>query len=81
MRKADVGLLPWLVGLGLLTVALGGLCFGWRRAPPVPRASQGRLLAALMAARYAPGGADSDRVELPAAAMTSFRSSDESAGP
>jgi SnoaL-like domain len=86
-RRADAGALPWLIGLGLVAGALaGGLGLRRGRVPaPVPRASQGRLLAGLAQAHaargYTPGGAASDRVELPAAAMTSFNSSEDSAGP
>ena len=85
LRRSDAGILPWLVGFALLACALaGGFGFGLRRRRFArdrvpPRASQGRLLAAL--ALYTPGGADSDRVELPAAAITSFSNSEESAGP
>jgi hypothetical protein len=83
VQKADAGILPWMVGLGLVAGALaGGLQFGLRRGRSVaapPRPSQGRLLAALVA--YRPGGADSDRVELPAAAITSLSDSEDRAGP
>jgi len=82
-RKADAGILPWMIGLGVLTGTLaGGLQFGLRRGRSVaaaPRPSQGRLLAALRT--YRPGGADSDRVELPAAAITSLSDSEDRAGP
>jgi SnoaL-like domain len=84
LQRPDAGLLPWLIGLALAAATLA-VALGWVRharlapAPIAPRASQGRLLAAL--ALYTPGGADSDRVELPAAAMTSFSNSEESAGP
>ena len=75
--------LPWMIGLGVLTGTLaGGLQFGLRRGRSVaaaPRPSQGRLLAALRT--YRPGGADSDRVELPAAAITSLSDSEDRAGP
>jgi SnoaL-like protein len=90
LRKADAGLLPWLLGL-LAGTVIGGLGFGLARTrprgpAPIPRASQGRLLSALAQARATRpytlvGGADSDLVELPAAAITSLRSSDDSAGP
>jgi hypothetical protein len=87
LRRADAGVLPWLIGLGLLAGACAGGLGLWRgRYAPIPRATQGRLLAALVQARagqgYALGGRpDSERVELPAAAITSFSSSDDSAGP
>jgi SnoaL-like domain len=83
----NAGVRPWLIALGLLAAALAGALGLWRgrEVAPAPRASQGRLLAALAQAHaargYTPGGADSDRVELPAAAMTSFSSSEDSAGP
>jgi hypothetical protein len=53
LRKAEAGLLPWLIGLGLLAGAVGGGLGLWRgRSPaPAPRASQGRLLAARVQAR------------------------------
>lgn len=87
LRKADVAVLPRLVGLGLVMGTLVGGLSLWRRrsATPSPRASQGRLLAGLLQAHaartYTPGGSDSGRVELPAAAMTSFSSSDDNAEP
>ncbi|HLZ29501.1 MAG TPA: nuclear transport factor 2 family protein [Chloroflexota bacterium] len=88
LRRADDGILPWLIGLGLVASALASGIGVWHgRTTPrrIPRATQGRLLAALVQARAAQGamlgGADSERVELPAAAITSFSSSDESAGP
>jgi SnoaL-like domain len=87
LPMAHAAVLPWLIALGLLAAALAGGLGLWRgRAVALaPRASQGRLLAGLAQAHaargYTPGGADSDRVELPAAAMTSFNSSEDSAGP
>lgn len=87
LPSADAGVLPWLVGLGLMASVLAG-ALGWRygrSATQVPRPNQGRLLAALVQARaaqsYAVGGLDSERVELPAAAITSFSNSDDKAGP
>jgi len=73
LRKSGGGSLPWVVASGLGLAALAGaLSRRRRRAPlpePVPRATQGRLLAGLVQARgartYAPGPADSTRVELP----------------
>lgn len=83
VHRADAGILPWMVGCALIATAVaGGLHFGVRRGRSVaaiPRPSQGRLLAALGA--YRAGGGASDRVELPAAAMTSFSDSEDSAGP
>jgi hypothetical protein len=55
LPQPGLGWVPWLVGVGLLAVGLaGGL--GLRRgqaatALPLPQAKQGRLLAALLAAR------------------------------
>lgn len=86
-RKTDAGVAPWLVGLaGVAGTVAGGLSLSrGRPAAPAPRASQGRLLAGLMRAHvdrlHNAGGADSDRVELPAAAMTSLSDSEDSAGP
>jgi hypothetical protein len=57
VRRADYGLLPWLLGLALVAGAVAsGFRFGiWRAravpAPSVPRPAQGRLLAALVQAR------------------------------
>jgi len=87
LQRADPGLLPWLIGLVLLAGALAGGLGTWRGRSVVParRANQGRLLAALAQAHaarvYSPDDDDSERVELPAAAITSFSNSEDSAGP
>jgi SnoaL-like domain len=57
LPKVGAGVLPWLIGLGLVAAALAGGLGLWRGRPvaPAPRASQGRLLAALVQARAARG--------------------------
>ncbi len=87
LPRADAWALRRILGFGVGAGALAaGLALVRQRpSAPVRRASQGRLLAGLMQAHtarlYSAGGPVSERVELPAAAMTSLSDSDDSAGP